>query len=137
MARLPKCPLGGRWYPGNVIADLGGAADIAGVDLTEAVLPRQLKDHPWVGRKVDFQRWNGYRDGEIIRCLKHPLGELMFDVRWPRLVPPILGGQPALVDHPQCWENVQRFFGNELRELTLRRKPRTRRPADVVACKWI
>lgn len=115
---MKSCPLNHRAFPSDVWR-LGGIAQLAGVDL-ENILPRTIKDHPWIGELVTFPRFakDGYKNGKIMNCLVHPTGYLMFDVQFPELCPPLhYGSEIVLRDEPKYYQQVHRFSGEELANL--------------------
>lgn len=130
LTKLPKCPLGHRAFPARIREELGGIAELAGIDLEDS-LPKSVKDHPWIGQTITFPIFadKGFVGGRITNCLVHPLGNLMFDVTWPDPVWPIQGSgyrQPhgwevVLEDHPAYGSNYMRMMGYEIAELVKRR----------------
>ena len=107
------------WKP-DTQARLGGIMELAGIDPTEAFMPTGIKDHPWLGLEVEFP-FPELGQGQIIRCIIHPKGRLMFDVEFPEPVPPIQGvGQNfhvVLKDNPAYHQHIHRFSGCELKAL--------------------
>jgi hypothetical protein len=107
------------WEP-DTQTKLGGLMQMAGIDPVEAFMPRAIKDHPWIGLKIDFPFPEVGR-GRITNCIIHPRGKLMFDVEFPEPVPSIHGLAPnfyvALKDNPAQYEQLHRFFGHELKAL--------------------
>lgn len=126
LTKLPKCPLDGRAFPARIREELGGVAQLAGIDLEER-LPKSVKDHPWMDCEVTFPAFadDGFVGGKIVRCIVHPLGRLMFDILWPAPVPPLhghgyrrpLGWEVVLRDRPEYQELETRMFGHEIVEL--------------------
>lgn len=87
-------------------------------------LSREITDHPWVGLDVVFP-FPEVGTGVVRKCLVHPRGELMFDVRFPGPVPRVVswcgnGASPggcAIVSGGRRRDHRRghRYFATELR----------------------
>lgn len=110
-------------WPPDTIEKLGGYIQLAGLDLDALFLPRAVKGHPWVGQTVRFP-YPEVGEGRITDCLINPRGYLTFDVFFADPVPPIhWRGRPfayelVLVDNPTYHQQIHRFSGRELLELS-------------------
>jgi hypothetical protein len=96
----------------DAMKELGGLMELAGLDPVEIFASRTIGDHPWLGLEVRFP-FPEVGKGKITRCLTHPSGALMFDVTFPKPVPPIHNGQVVRIENLYC--NLHRFFGQELK----------------------
>lgn len=110
-----------RAWEHDAPAKLGGWMELAGIDPCDAFRVRKIKDHPWLGLTVKFP-FPEVGEGRIVNCLTHPLGSLMFDVAFPKPVPPIQGVAPrfraVLKYNPAYHQLEHRFFGDELLALS-------------------
>jgi hypothetical protein len=109
MSQLPQCPLN---------------HSVFAFPYLESV----ICDHPWIGCHITFPLFakDGFVNGVIERCLIHPRGQLMFDINWPKAVPPLhgsgyrgkIGWEVVLIDNPNYYEFTTRMFGKEIATLT-------------------
>jgi hypothetical protein len=108
------------WQP-DAYEKMGGWCELAGVDPLDVYGVREF-DHPWVGMRVSFPEFEGwgYTNGEVVKCLSHPRGSLMFDVVWPEPVPTVLyvGGRFKVINldkegDPAYWTKHRRYMANK------------------------
>jgi hypothetical protein len=80
-----------RIWSSDAQAKLGSWIELAGGDVSEVFRSRVIENHPWLDLTLHFpllEKAGFCNIGKVVRCLVHPRGELMFDVRFTEPVPP-------------------------------------------------
>ena len=112
-----------RAWEHDTQAKIGGYLEMAGIDPTECFNVKRVTGHEWIGLTIDFP-FPQIPSGQIVRCLTHPLGQLMFDVVFPHPVPPIHSNgdctkfEVVLENSPNYHQLEHRFFAKELLALS-------------------
>ena len=111
-----------RAWGANAMGDLGGWLELASIDPQETFKSRNIKDHPYIGKRIYFKFLDdaGYTaTATVINCRIHPKGRLLFDLQFPEPIPDILypfgkRQEFTLIDRGKHNGCIERLWINQL-----------------------